>query len=245
MCRLLGFVSNDEHTISEIAGANFETFSALSAKHGDGWGVASIDNHSHTNLIVEPTRAKESAKFAEVTSSLKSDGALLHLRWATQGLQVNEGNSHPFTFGDISFMHNGDIKPAKSLDPYVDPELKNAMRGDTDSERYFYSIISASKKSNLIEGALEAVRKIREKLFYSSINAMLLTPDKYIVISEHNNDRIPEGEGPDYYELYYRKDAKGILVSSTGWDQSGWTLIPNHSMVVIDRKSLGVEVISL
>ena len=245
MCRLLGFVSNDEHTISEIAGANFETFSALSAKHGDGWGVASIDNHSHTNLIVEPTRAKESAKFAEVTSSLKSDGALLHLRWATQGLQVNEGNSHPFTFGDISFMHNGDIKPAASLDPFVDPELKSAMRGDTDSERYFYSIISASKKSNLIEGALEAVRKIKEKLFYSSINAMLLTPDKYIVISEHNNDRIPEGEGPDYYELYYRKDEKGILVSSTGWDQSGWTLIPNHSMAVIDRKSLTVEVISL
>jgi predicted glutamine amidotransferase len=245
MCRLLGFVSNDEHTISEIAGANFETFSALSAKHGDGWGVASIDNHSHTNLIVEPTRAKESAKFAEVTSSLKSDGALLHLRWATQGLQVNEGNSHPFTFGDISFMHNGDIKPAASLDPFVDPELKSAMRGDTDSERYFYSIISASKKSNLIEGALEAVRKIKEKLFYSSINAMLLTPDKYIVISEHNNDRIPEGEGADYYELYYRKDAKGILVSSTGWDQSGWTLIPNHSMAVIDRKSLAVEVISL
>ena len=245
MCRLLGFVSNDEHTISEIAGANFETFSALSAKHGDGWGVASIDNHSHTNLIVEPTRAKESAKFAEVTSSLKSDGALLHLRWATQGLQVNEGNSHPFTFGDISFMHNGDIKPAASLDPFVDPELKSAMRGDTDSERYFYSIISASKKSNLIEGALEAVRKIKEKLFYSSINAMLLTPDKYIVISEHNNDRIPEGEGPDYYELYYRKDEKGILVSSTGWDQSGWTLIPNHSMAVIDRKSLAVEVISL
>jgi len=245
MCRLLGFVSKDEHTISEIAGSDFKTFSALSAKHGDGWGVASVDNHSHTKLVVEPTRAKDSAKFAEVTSSLKSDGALLHLRWATQGLEVNEGNSHPFTFGEISFMHNGDIKPATSLDPFIDPELKSAMRGNTDSEKYFYNIISASKKSNLIEGTLSAVRNIKKNLSYSSINAMMLTPDKYIVICEHNNDRIPAGEPGDYYELFYRKDEKGILVTSTGWNQDGWTLIPNHSMAVIDRKSLAVEVHSI
>jgi hypothetical protein len=65
------------------------------------------------------------------------------------------------------------------------------------------------------------------------------------VVCEHNNDRIPAGEGPDYYELYYRKDAKGILVTSTGWNQEGWTLIPNHSVAVIDRKSLAVEVLSI
>jgi predicted glutamine amidotransferase len=245
MCRLLGFVSTDEHTIAEIAGKDFTKFSALSAKHGDGWGVAAVDNKSHTQLVVEPTRAKDSAKFAEVTSNLKSDGALLHLRWATQGLAINDGNSHPFTFGDISFMHNGDIKPADSLDPYVDPELKSAMRGNTDSERYFYSIISASKRSNLLEGTLEAVRNIKKNLTYSSINAMMLTPEMYIVVCEHNNDRIPAGEGPDYYELYYRRDSKGILVTSTGWNQEGWTLIPNHSVAVIDRKSLAVEVLSI
>jgi predicted glutamine amidotransferase len=245
MCRLLGFVSTQEHSIAEIAGADFKTFSALSEKHGDGWGVASIDNHNHTNLVVEPTRAKDSSKFADVTTNLKSDGALLHLRWATQGLQINEGNSHPFTFGDISFMHNGDIKPAASLDQYVDPELKSAMRGDTDSERYFYSIISASKKSDLIQGTLDAVRNIKNNLSYSSINAMILTPEKYLVVCEHNNDRIPAGEGPDYYELFYRKDEKGLLVSSTGWNQTGWTLIPNHTLAVIDRNNLGVELITL
>jgi predicted glutamine amidotransferase len=245
MCRLLGFVSNNEHTIAEIAGSEFDSFAALSAKHGDGWGVAAIDNHKNTKLVVEPTRAKDSEKFAEVTRSLMSDGALLHLRWATQGLEVNEGNSHPFTFGDISFMHNGDIKPASSLDPYIDDELKSAMRGNTDSEKYFYNIVSASKRSNLIEGTLSAVRNIKKNLSYSSINAMMLTPEKYIVICEHNDDRIPAGEGPEYYDLYYRKDAKGILVTSTGWNQEGWTLIPNHHITVIDRKNLTVELLQI
>jgi predicted glutamine amidotransferase len=245
MCRLLGFVSSEEHTIAEIAGKDFINFSALSAKHGDGWGVATVDNQMHTQLVVEPTRAKDSAKFAEVTSNLKSDGALLHLRWATQGLAINNGNSHPFTYDEVSFMHNGDIRPADSLDPFVDPELKTAMRGNTDSEKYFYSIISAAKKSNLLDGTLKAVKKIKEKLTYSSINAMLLTPDKYIVVCEHNDERIPAGEGSDYYDLYYRKDAKGILVTSTGWNQEGWTLIPNHSIAVIDRKTLMVEVLPI
>ena len=245
MCRLLGYVSNSEHTIEDMAGADFANFAELSAKHGDGWGVAAVDNKNHSQLIVEPTRAKDSKRFKEVTSSLKSDGALLHLRWATQGLPVTEGNSHPFTFGDISFMHNGDIKPANSLDPFIDPEIKVAMRGDTDSERYFYSIISEIKRSNLIDGTLAAVRSIKENLSYSSINAMLLTPEKYLVICEHNVDRTPAGEGPEYYELYYRKDEKGILVSSTGWRQDGWIKIPNHSMAVIDRKSLNVEIRSI
>lgn len=245
MCRLLGYVSKDEHTIEEMAGGDFKTFSDLSAKHGDGWGVAAVDNQNKNTLIVEPSRAKDSAKFSEVTKNLMSDGVLLHLRWATQGLEINEGNSHPFKFGDISFMHNGDIKPASSLDPYVDTELRGAMRGNTDSERYFFSIISAIKKSNLIDGTLAAVKRIKANLTYSSINAMILTPEKYIVICEYNKDRIPPGEGPEYYDLYFRKDNKGILVTSTGWNQTGWTQIPNHSIAIIDRKNLSIEIQSI
>ena len=242
MCRLLGFVSNQEHTISEIAGQDFGSFISLSVKHCDGWGVSSVDEHQRTNLIVEPTRALDSKKFEEVTSTLKTDGALLHLRWATLGLEVNEGNSHPFTFGDISFIHNGSINPPSSLDPFISEELKVAMRGDTDSEKYFYAIVSEINKSSLIDGTLSAVRKIREKLDYSSINAMILTREKYLVISEHKVDRIPKGEGPEYYDLYYRKDLKGVLVSSTGWNQNGWSLIPNHSLAIIDRNKLTIDI---
>ena len=241
----MGYVSSNEQTITEIAGKDFSQFSALSAKHGDGWGIASIDNQNQTNLIVEPTRAKDSAKFTEITESLKSDGALLHLRWATLGLGVNEGNTHPFAYKDISFIHNGGIMPPTSLDPYIATHLKSHMRGDTDSEKYFFNIVTEIEKSNLIDGVLSAVRNIKNNLTYSSINAMLLTPDKYVVICEHNNSRIPEGEGPDYYELYYRKDEKGILVSSTGWNQSGWTQIENHSVAIIDRKNFSIEIIGL
>ena len=66
---------------------------------------------------------------------------------------------------------------------------------------------------------------------------MLMTPDLYLTISEHNNDRIPEGEGPGYYDLFYRKNEDGILVASSGWSQEGWKQIPNHHVFEVNRRT--------
>jgi hypothetical protein len=74
---------------------------------------------------------------------------------------------------------------------------------------------------------------------------MVLTSDAYIIINEHDSAKRPKGESEDYYELSYRKDEKGILVASSGWDQKNWTKIDNHKILVIDRKSLGQEILSI
>ena len=241
MCRLMGYVAPSETTLVEIAGAGFTEFAGLSAKHGDGWGVSSVDTSGKPTLILEPSRAKESAKFADVAASHSADAAILHLRWATSGLSIKEGNTHPFIYDGISFMHNGGVLPPESLDPFIDADLFAHMRGETDSEKYFFLIITEMRKFGLKEGILSAVRIIREKLVYSSINAMILTATDFYVVCEHNNERIPSGEGKDYYELFYRKDASGVLVASTGWDQTGWTNLPNHHILSVSRSSLTVE----
>ena len=138
-------------------------------------------------------------------------------------------------------MHNGGVLPPESLDPFIDADLFGHMRGESDSEKYFFLIITEMRKFGLREGILSAVRIIREKLVYSSINAMILTATDFFVVCEHNNDRIPADEGKDYYELFYRKDASGVLVASTGWNQEGWTNLPNHQMLSISRSDLAVE----
>ena len=135
--------------------------------------------------------------------------------------------------------------PPTSLDPMIAPEFNGKLRGETDSERYFYVLLSEIAKSNLTDGVLAGVRKIRDNCKFSSINAMLLTPTKLIIISEHNNDRIPEDETADYYELYYRKDAKGVLVASSGWDQANWTELPNHNVLIVDRETQETQVVAL
>ena len=239
----MGYVSSEEKSLEEITGPSFAEFAALSSKHCDGWGIASEDKHTSTiQLAVEPSQADHSERFKELATELKSDGALLHLRWATSGLSVKEGNTHPFIYGKYSFIHNGGVVPADSLDPYVNPELLTLARGETDSEKYFYLIITEIEKHGEVAGILSALNIIKTNLYSSSLNAMILTPDTLYVVSEFIQERRPKGEPDDYYDLFYRKDENGFLVASSGWDQIGWTPIRNHQLLAVDRKSFEIKV---
>ncbi|MEI6867438.1 MAG: class II glutamine amidotransferase [Actinomycetes bacterium] len=245
MCRLMGYVSPAETTLSEISGPNFEQFAALSSVHNDGWGIAAINGDHPTTVVLEPTPAIDSPKFLDSAKSLKSDGALLHFRWATAGLEVVEENTHPFSYKDLSFIHNGGIMPKETLDPFIDVDLFGELRGGTDSERYFYLLLSRVRTAGLVAGVLDGVRQIRENCTFSSLNAMLLTPKYYLVISEHNNAKIPGDFPPDYYELAYRADDRGVLVASSGWDQHEWKELPNHRLLVINRETLDLEIVEI
>ncbi len=246
MCRLMGYVSHEDRSLSEFVGPAFNEFAELSWLHCDGWGVAGVESGAdYPTLVVEPTQASKSEEFAKITQSSKSDGALLHLRWATAGLPVKSGNTHPFTHGEISFIHNGGVLPASSLEPFIDNDLLTKLRGETDSERYFALIVTQMRTLGLVEGALSAVRMIKEKLNYTSLNAMLLTPSQMIVINEHTFKATPPGQTEAYYDLYYRKDAEGVLVASSGWDQTGWTLIENHRALVIDRETFEIQELAI
>ena len=245
MCRLMGYVASTDTTFSDLAGSDFSQFQSLASKHRDGWGVAVTPSQGEAKVILDPSTALDNEKFAEVTHSLNSDAALLHLRWATLNLKVDATNNHPFTHGEYSFIHNGSINPPASLEALVADDLKANFVGDTDSERYFYAILTSIRQHGLENGVINAVREIRASLQYSSVNAMLLTPHKFIVITEFNSAKIPDGEGADYYDLYYRRDERGVLVASSGWNQDGWTLLPNHRMLVVDRSTQEIEIFEI
>ena len=245
MCRLMGFVSMQEQTLVEAAGEEFAEFAALSARHGDGWGIASCDEQEHPQLLLEPTRAKESKAFDQAAHNLKTNGALLHLRWATGSLAINEGNTHPFTYRDYSFMHNGALNPPDSIDAFIEPKFLALKRGQTDSESYFYLIVSEIEKYGVEEGIRSAVRIIQTHADYSSINSMFLTPTEFYVVNEHDVEKRPAAEPADYYDLFYRNDGKEVLVASSGWTQTGWEELPNHSLMRVDRATLSIEVSKL
>jgi len=241
----MGYVASENTTFSALAGSTFSEFQSLAAKHRDGWGVAVTPSHGDAQVILDPGTALDNQKFAEVTTSLNSDAALLHLRWATLGLKVDETNTHPFTHGEYSFIHNGSINPPQSLEPLIAEDFKEHFVGYTDSERYFYVLLTSIRQHGLESGVIEAVRTIRSSLQYSSVNAMLLTPHKFIVITEFNAAKIPSDEGPEYYDLYYRRDDRGVLVASSGWSQDGWVHLPNHRMLVVDRSTQEVEIFEI
>ena len=241
MCRLLGYVSDSDTDFSSVVGKDFAEFVNLSKIHCDGWGITDKAGA----VVKEAVAAAESPEFLDIIKSTKADGSLLHLRWATSGLPVNKDNAHPFHFGKYSFTHNGSITPPDALEQYIAPRYLKEAVGNTDSERYFLLVVQKIEELGLVPGIKAAVKLIKEHTTFSSINAMLLSPTKLIVISEHDINKRPDFGGEDYYDLHYREDEHAIVIGSSGWNQEGWHQIPNHTMLVIDRHDRSFETAKL
>lgn len=242
MCRLLGYVATQERSIPQIVGGNFEQFLQLSEIHKDGWGIARVNGGGAT---VEKTAetARNSEGFAKEIDQVSKSG-LLHFRWATPGLGINESNSHPFTYGEIAFIHNGALKPYDSLLEHIPEHLRKLRSGTTDSELFFLFTYSKIEEFGLVEGVREAIRDIKTNFTYSSLNAMILSPEYLVVVCENNPENRPEWATDEYYQLRYRKNSDGFVVASSGWDQSDWDVIPNHSILVFNRTDSSISTFS-
>jgi predicted glutamine amidotransferase len=246
MCRLLGYVATEERTFADVVGEGFENFVELSKEHKHGWGISACSTDTRkTELVRDLTLAAESQKFADSSTNLKSDGALLHLRLASKGLTVDLANNHPFIYGDYSFMHNGTIKSIDSVQKFVDPRYLDQFISTTDSERYFYAMLSCIDELGLIEGVRKAVKTISSNCDFTSINSMLLTPDTFIAVCEFNEADSSEWTVDSHYELRYSVEDGVIKVASTGWGKDHWTRLTNHSILVVNRKDLSFEVLPL
>ena len=234
MCRLLGYSSQSPTTFGEVVGDNFDQFVKLADDHCDGWGIATSEGKS-AELYKEPVAATKSESFKQQLESHKSSSALLHLRWATAGMAINENNTHPFTYQDISFIHNGSISPFDCLDPLIDQKYLSLAKGSTDSERYFLFLLTQIEKHGFIEGVKSGLTYIKNNCSYSSINMMITNKDYFAAACVYNQERIPDRfkDQTDYYHLKYTKHEGQVVVASSGWDQAGWEEIPNGSLLVV------------
>ena len=235
MCRLLGYSSQTPTTFGEAVGDNFNAFVRLADDHCDGWGIAA--NGETARAYKEPLAATKSATFKDQLASHKSKAALLHLRWATPGMAINEVNTHPFTYQDISFIHNGSISPFDCLDPLIDKKYLQLAKGSTDSERYFLYLLTQIEKHGFIEGVKQGLSYIKNNCTFSSINMMIINDQSFMAACIYNQDKIPQKfkEDTDYYHLKYTKKDGQVVVASSGWNQDGWEEIPNGSVLVVDR----------
>ena len=240
MCRLLAFTSLERKSFYDVVGADFEKFVALSAEHKDGWGLA------HDGQILKDLlAAKDSESLARASVETLTDGALLHLRLASKGITINIDNNHPFTYGTTTFMHNGTIRPADTVEQFINQKYKGLITGTTDSERFFYALLSQVDELGLVEGVRKTVNLIRSIADYSALNIMVQTPDTLIAVCEFNEQNTTEWSGPDHYELRFTQRGEDFLIASTGWGNTDWQHLDNHQMLVIDRTTLKYSISSL
>ena len=233
MCRLLAFTSLERKSFYDVVGADFDKFVALSAEHKDGWGMA-----HDGNILKDLKPAVESPELNQSASTVMTDGALLHLRLASKGITINIDNNHPFTHGTTTFMHNGTIRPGNTAEQFIDEKYKGFIQGTTDSERYFYAVLSAIDKHGLVEGVRTTVNSIRAIADYTALNIMVQTPETLIAVCEFNDGNKSEWSSEDHYELRFTKRGHDIVVASTGWGNGDWNHLDNHQMLIVDRSTL-------
>ena len=233
MCRLLAFTSLERKSFYDVVGAELDKFVALSAEHKDGWGLA-----HDGEILKDVNAAKDSDSLAQASVDTITDGALLHLRLASKGITINIDNNHPFTHGTTTFMHNGTIRPSDTAEQFINDKYKELITGTTDSERFFYALLSQVDEHGLVDGVRAIVNKIRSIADYSALNIMVQTPDTLIAVCEFNEENKSEWSGPDHYELRFTKRGNDIVVASTGWGNGDWNHLDNHQMLIVDRSTL-------
>jgi len=246
MCRLMGYVSPNKTSFPAIVGDYFPDFVALSSVHCDGWGLSTIDQ-SGSDIVLnrKVEAAAESSTFDATVAKNIADGALLHLRWATKGLSISENNTHPFMYEDYSFIHNGSIFPPDAVAQFIDPKFNSLIVGETDSEHYFYLVMTEVEKLGLVAGVKSALAIIKEHGDTTSLNCMLMNRDYFLTVSEHDTARKPDWAPDDYYEIKYLPTPEGVLFASSGWNQPGWTMLENHHAALVNRSSFEIEVIAI
>ena len=146
MCRLYGFRSAIDSAIHQSLVAAENAMARQSSVHRDGWGVAFYVDR-FPQVVRNDAQALSDTLFREVSAVVSTRTFLAHIRQATAG-SVRVLNCHPFQHGAWTFAHNGQIcgfsDPAVKarIDALIDPRFRRFVLGDTDSERFFYVVLS-------------------------------------------------------------------------------------------------------
>jgi glutamine amidotransferase len=156
MCRLLAVVASEPTDFRIVLREVPRSLAALSQQHPDGWGLAIYgDESAEARWSVRRGTACAQTDDAFHRCALGSRGAVLvsHVRQKTVG-PTSLDNTHPFESDGWVFAHNGTIKDLDFVRRGTSPERASAVRGDTDSERFFAWLLSALDRAG-VSGADE------------------------------------------------------------------------------------------
>jgi len=254
MCRLLGYCARSRASLAGVIGEEgLRDFTALSAFHGDGWGMAWADG-GRIRARRSPRRACDDSGYDELARQRLARLGIVHLRWATPGLAVGPENSHPFCRADVAMAHNGAIQPQDRLSELLPPAWEHLMTGRTDSERYFLHILFRLQAGrDMVTAIGETAASITARFTVNSLNAVLLTPAALYAVSCHDRSMIPEArlrkrgypgsaeKFARHFDLAYRQTADAVVVASSDWPQDprqGWTPLPNKHVLTVAGDTL-------
>lgn len=253
MCRWLAYTGADvylERLIFEPA--NSLASQSLAAQHsnwptnGDGFGVGWYGSREEPGLFRDVLPAWNDSNLRSVSAQIQSRLFFAHVR-ASTGASTSRTNCHPFRFGNWLFMHNGQIggfeDVRRALMLAVDPALFRHIQGSTDSELFFYLLLTDGCSDDplaafdvTVAQVLDAMRAAgTEEPFRMS--AALTDGTDIFAVRFASDDNAPSLFAGAADALV---DADGLLVASEpmGTQTGPWTPIPQRQWLRVRNGQL-------
>ena len=137
--------------------------------NGDGFGVGWYASRPEPGLYRDYRPAWNDDNLRSLAEQIDAKLFFAHVR-ASTGTATSRANCHPFRHGKWLFMHNGQIggfdRIARDLDFMLSPAFYRARGGTTDSETFFFLLLTLGLERDpegafaqavaLVEGAMTA-----------------------------------------------------------------------------------------
>lgn len=118
---------------------------AVTPTNGDGFGLGWYGARPEPGLFRDVLPAWNDDNLKCVAEQVESRLFFAHVR-ASTGAGIARSNCHPFRYGNWLFMHNGQIGGYEgiryALDRLIAPSYYRHRQGGTDSETFFFILLS-------------------------------------------------------------------------------------------------------
>ena len=226
--------------------------------NGDGFGIGWYDRKAEPGLVRDVHPAWNDENLLSLAAQIESGHFFAHVRAAT-GTPIARSNCHPFRHGRWLFMHNGVIggyrRLRRDIALRVDPRLFSEVTGTTDSELFFYLLLSRGLESDPELAFRRTVGEIMELMQAEGVEepfrmTAALTDGHTIYALRHAIG----AEGPS---LYYAcgpepLDERGETTGATGnsivilsepldRDERQWISVPDSHFLVAGDGAIAIS----
>jgi len=261
MCRLLGVIANKSVDLE----FSLERFKEFARQNSDGWGIGWYEEEEAEIFRQGISAVKKESQLPILSKEVRSRIIIAHVRKASDKQQAPpaERNSHPFKYRNWIFAHNGSVDK-DYLKSRLAEQYKSELKGETDSEVYFYWLLQCiEKERDVVKGIKKAIDMVVKRkhsglnfLFSdgNSLHAFRYSSHYRDYYSLHKLKRFPSEVGPIEFlsketkSIIYSKSLKGeeavLVCSEELTKEEKWEKIGFGNLLII-KADLAMEEVNI
>src|SRR5262249_14192188 len=249
MCRLFGSRTRETGRVSHELFLGANALRVQSREHPDGWGLGWYENGA-PRVVRSLTPAHGDEEFEKLSHYVSAQTVLAHVRKASVG-RVAPENTHPFQRETWLFAHNGTLpdwdRIRGPLEESIDPSLRAALHGETDSERCFFLFLTRLRRRCNVDAAdvesaaaalAETVATVRR--LADAASTTVLATDGRLMVACRRGRALFVSSAPGEYAAFASEDPG----EPPPGGKRAWLLLPEDALVAVDDE-LRLRVTSL